>query len=76
MVGLAIEYLNNLGASQLLGRDMEPVGVALNGLEQPGSRVAGSRSSVLAEVGRGFVTTEDLPQNLGWSAGVRRCRVG
>jgi hypothetical protein len=40
VAGLAIEYLNNLGANQLLGRDMEPVGVALNGLEQPGSRVA------------------------------------
>jgi hypothetical protein len=40
LVGLAIEYLNNLGANQLLGRDMEPVGVALNGPEQPGSRVA------------------------------------
>jgi len=40
VVGLVIEYLNNLGANQLLGRDMEPVGVALNGLEQPGSRVA------------------------------------
>jgi hypothetical protein len=37
---LAIEHLNNLGANQLLGRDMEPVGVALDGREQPGSRVA------------------------------------
>jgi hypothetical protein len=36
---LAIEHLNNLGADQLLGRDMEPVGVALNGLEQPSSRL-------------------------------------
>jgi hypothetical protein len=40
LVGLAIEHLNNLGADQLLGRDMEPVGVALNGVEQPDSRVA------------------------------------
>ena len=40
VVGLAIEYLNNLGANQLLGRDMEPVDVALNSVEQPGSRVA------------------------------------
>jgi hypothetical protein len=39
---LAIEHLNNLGADQLLGCDMEPVGVALNGLEQPDSRVAES----------------------------------
>jgi hypothetical protein len=40
LVGLAVEHLNDLGANQLLGRDMEPVGVALNGLEQPGSRLA------------------------------------
>ena len=40
LVGLAVEHLNDLGADQLLGRDIEPVGVALDGLEQPGSRVA------------------------------------
>jgi hypothetical protein len=40
LVGLAVEHLNDLGANQLLGRDMEPVGVALNGVEQPGSQVA------------------------------------
>jgi hypothetical protein len=40
LVGLAIERLNDLGANQLLGSDMEPVGVALYGLEQPGSRLA------------------------------------
>src|SRR4029450_9681042 len=39
-VGLVIEHLNDLGANQLLGRDMEPVGVALDGVTQPGSRVA------------------------------------
>jgi len=38
-VGLAVEYLNDPGANQLLGRDMEPIGVALNGLEQPSSRL-------------------------------------
>jgi len=38
-VGLAIEHLNELGANHLLGRDIEPVGVALNGVEQPGGRV-------------------------------------
>jgi hypothetical protein len=68
VVGLVIEYLNNLGANQLLGRDMEPVGVAPNGLEQPGSRVA-EFSEQCASWGGGFVTSEDLPQNLGWSAG-------
>src|SRR5215213_8248994 len=33
VVGLAIEHLNDLGANQLLGRDMEAVGVSLNGIE-------------------------------------------
>ena len=40
LVGLAIEHLNDLGANQLLGRDLEPVGVALDSVEQPGSWVA------------------------------------
>ena len=40
LVGSAVERLNDLGSNQLLGRDMEAVGVALNGLEEPGSRVA------------------------------------
>src|SRR5829696_5912421 len=44
LIGLAIEHLNGLGANQLLGRDMEPVGVALDRVEKPGS-------SVVAEVG-------------------------
>jgi hypothetical protein len=33
LVGSAVEHLNDLGANQLLGRDMEAVGVALNSLE-------------------------------------------
>ena len=40
LVGLAVEHLNDLGANQLLGRDMEPVGVALNGIVEPGGWVA------------------------------------
>ena len=40
LIGLAIEHLNGLGANQLLGRDMEPVGVALDRVEKPGSWVA------------------------------------
>ena len=40
LVGSGVEHLNDLGANQLLGRDMEPVGVTLNGLKQPGSGVA------------------------------------
>ena len=41
LVGLAVKHLNELGSDQLLGRDMEPVGVALDGVEQPGCRVGG-----------------------------------
>ena len=33
LVGSAVEHLNDLGANQLLGRDMEPVGVALDSVE-------------------------------------------
>jgi hypothetical protein len=33
LVGLAVEHLDDLGSDQLLGRDMEAVGVALNSLE-------------------------------------------
>jgi hypothetical protein len=40
LIGMAIERLNDLGADQLLSRDMEPVGVALDGVKQPGSWVA------------------------------------
>ena len=40
LVGSAVEHLNDLGSDELLGRHMEAVGVALDGVEQPGSRVA------------------------------------
>ena len=36
LVGLAVKHLNELGSDQLLGRDMEPVGVALDGVVEPG----------------------------------------
>ena len=39
VVGLAVECSNDLGSDELLGRDVEPVGVALDGVEQSGSRV-------------------------------------
>jgi hypothetical protein len=68
LVGVAIEHLNDLGANQLLGRDMNAVGVALDGLEQPGSRV-GEPSQQRAGGGRGLVTGEDLLQSLGRRAG-------
>jgi hypothetical protein len=40
LVGSGVERLDGLGSDELLGRDMEPVGVALDGVIQPGSRVA------------------------------------
>ena len=40
LVGLAVERLNDLGSDELLGRDLEAVGVALDRIVQPGSRVA------------------------------------
>ena len=35
LVGL-VELCDDLGSDELLGRDVEPVGVALDGLEEPG----------------------------------------
>jgi hypothetical protein len=64
LVGLAIERLNDLGSDELLGRDMEPVGVVLNGVEQPGSRVA-ELAQQCCGGGRGVVAGEDLLQGLG-----------
>jgi hypothetical protein len=40
LVGLTVEHLNDLVSDELLGRDMEPVGVALDDIEQRGTRVA------------------------------------
>ena len=40
LVSLAVEHLNDLGATHLLGRGMEPVGIALDGVVEPGSWVA------------------------------------
>jgi len=40
LVGSGVEHLNGLGSDELLGRHMKAVGVALDGVEQPGSRVA------------------------------------
>ena len=51
LVGLTVERLNDLGSDQLLGRDIEPVGVALNGVEQPGTRVADFSQQRGGEVG-------------------------
>jgi hypothetical protein len=68
LVGLTIERLNDLGSDQLLGRDIEPVGVALNRVEQPGSRVA-DFSQQRGGRGRCVIAGEDLLQDLGRGAG-------
>ena len=75
LVGLAVEHLNDLGSNQLLGRDMEPVGVALDGLEQPGSWVAEFVAAAwwlrwACRRGRGSVAGSRS------ACGVRRFRVG
>ena len=51
LVGPGVERLDDLGANQLLGRHMEPIGVTLNGLEQPSSRLTEFSQQLLAEVG-------------------------
>jgi hypothetical protein len=40
LVGSGVEHLNDPGSNELLGRHMNAVGVTLDGLTQPGSRVA------------------------------------
>jgi hypothetical protein len=39
LVGLAVEHLDGLGSDELLGRRLQPVGVALDGIVEPGSWV-------------------------------------
>ena len=64
MVSLAVEHVNDLGANQLPGRDMEAVGVALDGVEQSSSRVAEPSQQGGGRGGR-VVAGEDLLQRLG-----------
>jgi hypothetical protein len=68
LVDAGVKHVNDLGSNQLLGRDMEPVGVALDGVEQPGSRVA-QPSQQGGGRGRSVVAGEDLLQGLGRGAG-------
>ena len=68
VVGLAVECSNDLGADGLLGRDVEPVGVTLDGVEQSGSRV-GEFPQQCCSGGGGVVAVEDLLQGLGRGAG-------
>ena len=68
LVGSAVEHLNGLGSNQLLGRDMEPVGVALDSVEQSGGWVA-EFSQQCGGGGGAVVAGEDLLQGLGRGAG-------
>ena len=67
VVGL-VEFCDGLGSEELLGCDVEAVGVALDRLEQPGRWVV-----ELAQQGTGgdgrFIAGEDLLQRLGRCAG-------
>ncbi len=49
LVSLAVERMNDLGANQLLGRDMGPVGVALDGVEEPLGWVTELAQQLVAE---------------------------
>ena len=64
LVGLAVERLHDLGSDELLGRDLEAVGVALDRVDKPGRRVV-----EFAQHGAGgdrrFIAGEDLLQGLG-----------
>ena len=75
LVGSAVELCDDLGSDELFGGDVEAVGVALDGLEQPGRGVA-----ELAQQGGGgdgrVVAGQDLLQRSRSGCGVRRCRVG
>ena len=52
LVGSGVKHLNDLGSDELLGRDMKAVGVASDGLKQPGSRMAPVLAArVVAEAG-------------------------
>ena len=75
LVGSAVEHLNDLGSNELLGRHMEPVGVALDGVEQPGGWVA-EFAQQRGGGGGGVVAGEDLSAASRSGCGVRRCRVG
>jgi hypothetical protein len=64
LVGSAVERLNGLGSDELLGCDLEAVGVALHRLAEPGRWIV-----ELAQQGacgdRRFIAGEDLLQRLG-----------
>ncbi len=51
LVALAVERVNDLGSDELLGCHVEPVGVALNGVEQPGSWVVEFSQQCCGEMG-------------------------
>jgi hypothetical protein len=71
LVGSAVEHLNDLGANQLLGRNMEPVGVALDGLKESAGRFAQLSQQGAGGDGR-VVAREDPLQGFGWGAWCNR----
>lgn len=64
LVGSGVEHLNELGSDELLGREMERVGVTPDGVKQPGSRVAQFPQHGGGGDGR-FIPGDDLLQHLG-----------
>jgi hypothetical protein len=75
VVGLAVERVNDLGPDELLRCHVEPVGVALDGVEQPRGRVV-ELAQQAGGGGGAVVAGEDLLQGLGRGAGARWYRVG
>ena len=74
LVGLAVEHLNDPGANQLLGRDMEPVSVALDRIMKPGGWVAEFSQQCWLRWAPRHERGSAAESRLG--CGVRRCRVG
>jgi hypothetical protein len=71
LIGSGVEHLNDLGSEELLGGHLKAVGVAPDGVTQPGSRVA-VFSQQAGGWGGGVVAGEDLVQDLGRRAGCDR----
>jgi hypothetical protein len=68
LVGSAVEHLNDLRSDELFGRHLEPVGVALDGVEQPRGWVTELTQQCGGGDGR-VVVGENLSEELGRGAG-------
>jgi hypothetical protein len=68
VVSLAVERVNDLKSDELLGCHLEPVGVALHGVEQPRGRVA-ELAQQCGGRARGVVAGDNLSEQLGRGAG-------